>query len=110
MTCTLFAQEATDADEEAERVGRKEPFILICETNESCEYIVFVEKECLMSTKSVVDAVADVICAFFVFDLVYPRSVYPLLVFFQHTLMGIKDTEKMPASILTLLTSLSNEI
>ena len=110
MTCVLLAQEATDADEEAERLGRKEPFVMICETNESCEYIVYVEKECLIFTKSVVDAVADLICAYFVFDLVYPRNIYPLLVFFQHTMMGIKDVEKLPTSVMTLLTSLSSKI
>ena len=110
MTCVFLVQEATDADEEAERLGRKEPFVMICETNESCEYIVYVEKECLISTKSVADAVADLICAYFVFDLVYPRNIYPLLVFFQHTMMGIKDVEKLPTSVMTLLTSLSSEI
>ena len=32
---------------------------MICETDESCQYIVHVEKECLVSTKSFLYAVAD---------------------------------------------------
>ena len=87
MTCILLA---TDADEKAERVGRKVPFVMICETNEGREYIVYVEKEHLISTKSVVDVVADLICTYFVSDLVYPRNIYPLLIFFQHIMTGLR--------------------
>ena len=106
---TYIVQGATDADEEAEKCGRKEPFILIVETDESFEYIVYVEKEYLVSTKSLVDAVADVICAYFVFDLVYTKNIYPLLIFLQHTMMGIQDVKKLPTSVMTLLSSLSSE-
>ena len=65
--------------------------------------LVYVEKACLVSTKSVVDAVADLICAYFVFDLVYPKSIYPMLIFLQHKMIGIKDVEKLPTSVMTLI-------
>jgi len=37
---------------------------------------VYAEQEYLVSTVSGIDALADVVCAYFAFDLVYPKNIY----------------------------------
>ncbi len=93
-------------DDEACRLKRTEPFIIVAESDEVTEYMVYVESQFLVSTTTLGDALANLMCTYFVFDIVYPKLMYPLLVFLQHTLMGIKDTQKLPTSVRTVLTSL----
>ena len=72
--------------------------------------MIYVESDLLVTTDTFVDACADLICAHFVFDIVYPKTLFPMLVFLQHTLMGIKDNQKLPVSVCTLLGSLSSHL
>ena len=72
--------------------------------------IWYMSRRSICFPQNLSDALADVICTYFVFDLVYPRNVYRLLIFLQHTMMSIRDVEKMPTSVMILLSSLSNEI
>ncbi len=88
------------------RLKRTEPFIVIAESDEVTEYMVYVEANCLITTSTLGDALADLLCTYFVFDMAYPKVMYPMLIFLQHTLMGISDSQRIPTSVRTVLSSL----
>ena len=94
-------------DDEVQKLKRKEPFIVVADSDDITEYFIYVESQFLVSTTTLEDALANLICAYFVFDIVYPRPMYPLLILLQNTLMGIKDSQKLPTSVCTPLTSIS---
>lgn len=72
------------------RLKRKEPFIFQEEIDETTEYMVYVESDFLVGSTSLIgDALANLICAYIIIDIVYLKPMYPLLVFLQHLLMGI---------------------
>ena len=89
-----------------EDTGRQEPYIVAIETDETVQYHIYIESECLLSTHTLGDALADLICTYFVFDVAYPKSVYALLIFYQHFVLGLKDNQKVPASVSALCSSL----
>ncbi len=79
------------------RLKRTEPFIVLAEFDEVTEYMVYVEANCLITTSTLGDALADLLCAYFVFDMAYPKVMYPLLIFLQHTLMGMTKNSYISA-------------
>ena len=91
-----------------EGTGRQEPYIVAIETDETMHYHIYIESDCLLSTNTLGDALADLICTYFVFDIAYPKSEYDLLIFFQHFVLGLKDNQKIPPSVSSLCSSLSS--
>jgi hypothetical protein len=63
---------------------------------ENAQYFVCVEKALLTESKSLRDAILDVICAYYVFDISYPRSLAGIFLFFQQNVFGIKDSQNPP--------------
>ena len=78
------------------KLKRKEPFIVVADSDDITEYFIYVESQFLVITSTLEDALANLICAYFVFDIVYARPMYPLLLLLQNTLIGIKNSEKLP--------------
>ncbi len=64
------------------------------------EVHLIVERIILDKTINVVNAICGLVAAYFTFNMVYPSSVRPILIFIQHILMGIKDQQ----GFLSLLT------
>ena len=53
----------------------------------------------IFSVNTLGDALADVICAYFVFNIAYPKPMY---LFLQHFVLGLKVSQKVPTSVSTL--------
>jgi hypothetical protein len=43
-----------------------------------------------------VGAMQDLMSAYFAFNIAYPRQLYPILLFLQHHVFGIKDNQTIP--------------
>ena len=91
-----------------EGTGRQEPYTVAIETDETVQYHLYIESDCLLTAHTLGDALANLICTYFVFDIAYPKSVYALLIFYQHFVLGLKDNQKVPASVSSLCSSLSS--
>ena len=72
------------------------------------QYHIYIESDCLLSAHTQGDALADLICTYFVFDIAYPKSVYALFTVFQHYVLGLKDNHKVTPSASSLCSSLSS--
>ena len=83
-------------DEEVHKLKSKEPFIFVADSDDITDYFIYVESQFLVITSTLEDALANLICGCFVFAIVYPRPMYPLLILLKNTLMGIKNSLKLP--------------
>ena len=80
-----------------------EPFILKAEEN---QYYVVAEKCIIAQNTTFMDAMANLICAYFAFDIAYPKPLRPILIFIQRYIMGIKDKQPIPHVITRVLANL----
>ena len=49
-----------------------------------------IEREISMETKKCLDAMINMICLYYVFDINYPKQLCPVLLFMQRFIVGIK--------------------
>ena len=88
----------------------KEPYIIVADSDEATEYHIYVEMECVVSSPTLADALIDLICTYFIFNIEYPKPMYPALVFLQHFVMGLTDGQKVPTSLRAFCSSLMWEL
>ena len=53
-----------------------------------------IEKSFIAECNSLTTAIVDLIGSYFVFDIVYPQSLYAVLIFIQHIVLGIIDKQR----------------
>ena len=58
---------------------RQELYIIAMETDQTLRYHIWIESQCLFSVNTLGDALADVICAYFVFNIAYPKPICTLI-------------------------------
>lgn len=68
-------------------LSQAEPFIVVTSRGgtEAAQFIY--EKSILLESKSLSDAFIDLVAAYYVFDIAYPKSVAYAMLLFQHCLM-----------------------
>ncbi len=71
------------------------------EASEAMTYDIVVEGSSLVQSTDLSTALVDLFGAYFVFDIAYPPELYPVLIFFQHYVFGLKDKQKVPVSVTT---------
>ncbi len=82
------------------------PQIMRLRHDESTHYFIAVEKKVLLESASIEGSVLDLIGAYYSVDIVYPRQLYPLLIFIQHIILNIFDQQRVPTNFTILCTSL----
>jgi len=60
-----------------------------------------------LESQSVVEAIVDLISTYFVFDIIYPKSIYRIMVFIQHFVFDLKDEQSVPLAVSTLVTNIN---
>lgn len=93
-----------DIDEEL-NVPFSAPCILMVETSEATTYVI-VEGASLVQSTDIQTALIDLYSAYFVFDIAYPVEVAPVLIFMQHYIFGLKDSQKIPVSVATTVATM----
>jgi len=89
------------------KVDQSEPFLAIVGTpGYSCQVHVCAEGAVFTESKSLRDAIIDLIAAYFVFNICYPKYLDAILLFFQHYVFKLKDEQRLPNSTVKLLGNL----
>ena len=86
------------------------PSIQIIRTDQSYQFYVTSEKQTIAESSSLLNALIDVLSAYFAFDMAYPTKLYPLLIFFQHHVLDLTDEQKKPNNVTILYSSLVRQI
>ena len=82
---------------------RQELYIIAMETDQTLRYHIWIESQCLYSLWTHwVMPLLMFICAYFVFNIAYPKPMY---LFLQHFVLGLKVSQKVPTSVSTLWSS-----
>ena len=62
----------------------------------------------MYSCENVPNALMDILCYYYIFNMAYPKGMQALYLFLQHFVLGLKDSSKLPNSVLTLCTNLQS--
>ena len=66
------------------------------------------EKNIICESKSFLDAIMDLVCVYYIFDIIYPKSLCGIFLFFQHHVFKLKDEQVSPPCLSKLLSNLSS--
>jgi len=86
------------------KIEQNEPYIAKLQHD---QYYVVAEKAIITENTQLLDAIINTICAYFAFNIAYPKGIYPLLIFLQRYVTGIKDQQEIPSIVKRVLTSLA---
>ena len=75
--------------------------------DETAQFYVCCDQGVLLEAKMVKDAIIDLIAAYYVFDITYPKGVDGILLFFQHLVFGLRDKQVIPLPALKLISNLN---
>ena len=89
-----------------EEQRRLEPYIVIINGPSKKEFVVGVERTCLVTTSCFGECLGCLLASYFVFDIAYPRQHYPFLLFVQHAVCNLKDEQKLLTALTTFLSTI----
>ena len=86
------------------------PFMVITGIcgDENSQIFICAEKNVFLESKTIMDAVIDLISFYFVYDITYPRYVNSILMFFQHYVFQLTDKQPVSAPLTKLIGNLKN--
>ncbi len=95
-----------DLQEEVQKVAQNFPYLAVVTGNTSVQVFVIAERLVLTESFSFVKAILSLISAFFVFNVEYPKPLYPVCILLQHYIFCIKDDQPVPQSLVRFISSL----
>ena len=98
-----------DLNKEILDISQSAPFILVIGTAmENTQYFICGENIAICESKSYLDAIIDLICTYYVFDIAYPKSLSGIFLFLQQSVFNIKDDQVPPACLLRVLQNITS--
>lgn len=70
------------------------------------QVFVCAEQAVLVESKTVQDSLIDLLAAYFVFDISYPKCLSAILLFIQHHVFKLKDEQTAPTATNLLVRNL----
>ena len=70
------------------------------------QVFVCAEQAVLVKSKTVQDSLIDLLAAYFIFDISYPKHMSAILLFIQHHVFKLKDEQTLPTATSTLVRNL----
>ena len=105
----MYALQGIDIDLEKEIMDMQSaPFIAVTGLHDdsTIQYFICAEQTVYLEAKTLMDAITDLVATYFVFNISYPRSTCPALIFFQHFVFGLTDKQGVPPATVKLVGSL----
>ena len=100
-------QDTVDLNAEVEKLPPFPQIILLRSDIAEEQCFIAVEKQVMVESRCINTALLDMMSVYFAFDIAYPRPLYSLLVFIQHYVLGIRDSQPVPNNVTVLVTALS---
>jgi len=100
-----------DIDAEVANVKQSEPFLTVFGTpGYSYQVFVCAEGSVFIESKSLQNSIIDLIAAYYIFNIAYPKYLDAILLIFQHCVLKLKDDQRMPNSAVKLVGNLQKII
>lgn len=84
------------------------PYMAVVEGPEIMQFILVVERIPVCKTESFLEALWNMVSLYFVFDIVYPKSLNALLIFVQHFVLSIVDKQAVPNAATRVYSALNS--
>ena len=75
--------------------------------DENAQFVIACEQAILCESKSLRDAIVNLVAAYYIFDMAYPKGAGGILYFFQHYVFSIKDSSPLPTCTVKLVYNLT---
>ena len=62
-------------EQDLAKIEQNEPYVAVVSSDSNCQYFVIVEITITIESDSFADAITDLICTYFVFDMAYPKTL-----------------------------------
>ena len=97
-----------DLEDEISEMEQSEPYITVTSKpgTDTSQIFLCCESQIFIESKSMRDAMIEMMSTYFVFDIVYPKSLYGVLIFLQHHVFNLQDQQTVPSTVKTLLANL----
>ena len=94
-----------DMDLEVFKIKQSAPYLVITGKpgDINCQIS---EQESVVESNSVSDAIIDLIAAYFTFNITYPKFIKCMLLFIQHFVFGLKDSQEVPMVVTNIVRNL----
>jgi len=92
---------------ELQKIKQNEPYIAKIQDD---QYFIIIERKIVLESTECLDAVSSMICGYFAFDISYPKSLYPILIFIQRYVLGIKDNQPIPNVVTHVVSGLDQHL
>lgn len=105
----IFLQSTeADIDQEVAELDQSEPFIVVTGKpgTSTSQFYIYCESSFRVESKSLRDAIIDVMSVYFVLDISYPKPISGVLIFLQHHVFRLQDEQAVPPAVKTLVTNL----
>lgn len=76
---------------------------------DNSQVFVCCEGQIYIESKSVKDALLDLISTYFVFDIMYPKPLRSLLLFLQHFVLDLPDQQSVSSAVSSLVANLEKQ-
>lgn len=93
---------------EVQKLPAAPVIVVLTSLADSKQYFVVAEKEVLLESVDMRTAMVDLIATYFTFDIAYPKPLYSLLLFIQHHIFSVVDSQPQPNIMSIVYTSLEN--
>ena len=98
-TNLYFTLQAGDLDEQLYKTNSNYPYIAVVQMDYSINMSLVIEREIVCETKSVLNSIQVLLASYFVFNIVYPKLLGGLFLFFKRYIFKIECRgEKLPTS------------
>ena len=98
-----------DLDQEVAEVEQTAPFLLITGKagSENSQIFICCENDILNESKTIRDAILELLATYFVFDIVYPKGISGIMIFLQHYVLGLQDQQVVSSTTSKLISNLN---
>ena len=98
----LLFQDCPNLEEYIKDLDRTEAFILSTVNMDGLDYhIIVVDGTYMFTSNDLSNSLMDLMCFYYVLNMQYPKPT-ALYLFLQHFIIGLKDSTKLPNSVLTM--------
>ena len=93
-------------EEEAKKLKKNYPFLMVLESAEAINFVVTVEREAFVETETFNSALLYLFAAYYVFNIAYPKGCYSVFIFLQKYVLavGSEDRQTVPKSVREIVT------
>ena len=102
----LNKQAHLDIDSQVASIAINAPYIVAVIGDMSFEMLIVCERIPLVKSSDVLAILMCLVSAYFTFNIEYPPSLKSVLLCTQNLILGIKDSQHIPNSVLQLSSSL----